>query len=177
MFLGGGGHAVKHVKMHAKYTSTLTLEGTVVRTCITCFNIQKLITLHAVCTHFMIITMYDDSLTLTYWSVQLRQNFYKPYLWISGLKALFLTFIRACHLYMFLHLFSLALQPSADYGLLATRGFLITHNDAPQSVGPLWTNDKLVAETSTWQHTTDKYPCPRDLNPRSQQASGRKPTP
>ena len=35
---------------------------------------------------------------------------------------------------------------------------------------------QLVAETSTWQHTTlttDKYPCPRwDSNPRSQQASG-----
>ena len=29
------------------------------------------------------------------------------------------------------------------------RGFLITHNDAPQSVGPLWTSDQLVAETST----------------------------
>ena len=31
------------------------------------------------------------------------------------------------------------------------------------SVGLLWTSDQLVAETSTWQHTTlttDKYPCP-----------------
>ena len=54
--------------------------------------------------------------------------------------------------------------------------FQITHNDAEQSVGILWTSDQLVAETSTWQHTTlttDKYPCPRwDSNPRSQQASG-----
>ena len=33
------------------------------------------------------------------------------------------------------------------------RGFLITHNDAPQSIGLLWTNDQSVAETSTWQHT------------------------
>ena len=33
-------------------------------------------------------------------------------------------------------------------------GFQITHNDAPQSVGLLWTSDQLVAETSTWQHTT-----------------------
>jgi hypothetical protein len=46
-------------------------------------------------------------------------------------------------------LFSLALQPSAGFGLLVSRGFLITHNDAPQSVGLLWTNDQLVAETST----------------------------
>ena len=60
-------------------------------------------------------------------------------------------------------------------------GFLITHNDASQSVGLLWTSDQLVAETSTWQHTTlttDKHPCPRwDSNPRSQRASGRRPTP
>ena len=43
------------------------------------------------------------------------------------------------------------------------RSFLITHNDEPQSVGLLWTSDKSVAETSTWQHTTlttDKHPCP-----------------
>jgi len=40
---------------------------------------------------------------------------------------------------------------------------------------------QLAAETSTWQHTTIKtykHPCPRwDSNPRSQQASGRRPTP
>jgi hypothetical protein len=30
-----------------------------------------------------------------------------------------------------------------------SRGFLITHNDAPQSVGLLWASDQLVAETST----------------------------
>jgi hypothetical protein len=34
-----------------------------------------------------------------------------------------------------------------------SRGFVITHNDAPQSVGLLWTSDQLVAETFTWQHT------------------------
>jgi hypothetical protein len=33
-----------------------------------------------------------------------------------------------------------------------SRGFVTTHNDAPQSVGLLWTSDQLVAETSTWQH-------------------------
>jgi hypothetical protein len=27
--------------------------------------------------------------------------------------------------------------------------------DTPQSVGLLWTSDQLVAETSTWQHTTN----------------------
>jgi len=30
-----------------------------------------------------------------------------------------------------------------------SRGFYITHNDASQSVGLLWTSDQLVAETST----------------------------
>jgi hypothetical protein len=51
---------------------------------------------------------------------------------------------------------------------------------APQSVGFLWMSDQLVAETSTWQHTTlpaDRHPCPRrDSNPQSQQGSGRRPT-
>jgi hypothetical protein len=34
-----------------------------------------------------------------------------------------------------------------------SRGFLITHNDAPQSVGPHLTSDQLIAEISIWQHT------------------------
>jgi hypothetical protein len=58
--------------------------------------------------------------------------------------------------------------------------FSITHNDAPQLVGLLWTSDQSVAETSTWQHVTlitDRRPCPRrDSNPQSQQASVRRPT-
>ena len=33
-------------------------------------------------------------------------------------------------------------------------GFLITRNDAPNSVGLFWTSDQLVAETCTWHHTT-----------------------
>jgi hypothetical protein len=49
------------------------------------------------------------------------------------------------------------------------------------SAGLLWTSDRIVAETSTWQHTTltrDKRQCPmRDSNPQSQQASSRGPTP
>jgi hypothetical protein len=60
-------------------------------------------------------------------------------------------------------------------------GFYITHSDALQSVGLLWTSGQLVAETSTWQHTTlttDTDPWPQWVsNPRSQQASGRRPTP
>jgi len=44
-----------------------------------------------------------------------------------------------------------------------SRGFQITHNEAPQSLGLLWTSDQLVAEPSTWQHitlTTDRHPRP-----------------
>jgi hypothetical protein len=51
--------------------------------------------------------------------------------------------------YIFFLFVSLAVQSSAGYGHLVTRGFVITHNDAPQSVGLLWTSDQLVAETST----------------------------
>jgi hypothetical protein len=64
------------------------------------------------------------------------------------------------------------------HGLIVHEVFVITHNDAPQSVRLLWTSDQLVAETSIWQHTTDKYPCPQwDQNTRSQQASCHRPTP
>jgi hypothetical protein len=54
------------------------------------------------------------------------------------------------------------------------------HTQRHTTVGRLlWTWDRLVAETSTWQHatlTTDRHPCPRrDSNPLSQQASGCRP--
>ena len=60
-------------------------------------------------------------------------------------------------------IFSVELRPNAGHGLLILKVSYSTHNDTPQSVGLLWTSDQLVAETSTWQHTTitkDKYPCP-----------------
>jgi hypothetical protein len=60
-------------------------------------------------------------------------------------------------------------------------GFYITHSNTPQSVGLLWTRDRPVAETSTWQHTTftrDRHPCHRrDSKPQSQQQIGRIPSP
>ena len=48
---------------------------------------------------------------------------------------------------------SLAQQPIADHGRLVLEVFYITHNDTTQSVALLWTRDRPVAETSTWQHT------------------------
>jgi len=51
----------------------------------------------------------------------------------------------------------------------------------PHSVGLLWVSDRPNVETFTPQHTTptaDRLPYQRgDLNPQSQQASGRRPTP
>jgi hypothetical protein len=49
--------------------------------------------------------------------------------------------------------------------------------DTPHSVGLLWMRDQLVAETSTWQHTTltrDRYLCPggiRTDNPSKRAAA------
>ena len=54
-------------------------------------------------------------------------------------------------------------QPSSWLSPPRFRGFLITHNCAPQSVGLIWTHDQLVAGTSIWQHTplkTDKHASP-----------------
>jgi len=50
---------------------------------------------------------------------------------------------------VFFFFFAAALQPNAGHGLLILEVFKITHNDAPQTVGLLWTSDQLVAETST----------------------------
>jgi hypothetical protein len=56
-----------------------------------------------------------------------------------------------------------------------------SHSDTSQSVGLLWTRDRPVAETSTWQSTTltrDRYPCSRrNSNQQSQEARGLKHTP
>ena len=72
-----------------------------------------------------------------------------------------------------------ALRPNAGHGLLILE-VSWPHTTTHQSVGLLWTSDQLVAETSTWKHTTlnNRQTCPRrDSNPRSQQASGRRSTP
>jgi hypothetical protein len=56
-----------------------------------------------------------------------------------------------------------------------------SHSNTAHSLGLLWTRDRSVAETSTWQHTTftrDKHPCPRrDSNQQSQHVSGRRTMP
>ena len=73
-----------------------------------------------------------------------------------------------------------ACRPIVIYDPLILEVFEITHNDTPQSVGLLWTSDQPFAETSTSQHTTTTtniHTHRRDLNPQSQQASGRRPTP
>jgi hypothetical protein len=53
-----------------------------------------------------------------------------------------------------------------------------SHSDTSQSVGLLWTSDRPVTGTSTWQHTRDRHPWPQwNSNPQSQQVSGRRPMP
>ena len=43
--------------------------------------------------------------------------------------------------------------PPNGPGSFHYRGFTITHNDTPQLLGLLWTSDRPVAKTPTWQHT------------------------
>ena len=74
----------------------------------------------------------------------------------------------------FLH----ALTAPVSHGLFEVHP---SHSDTSHLVRLLWTSDQPDAETSNRQHKTlarYKLPCPqRDLNPQSQQASGRIPTP
>lgn len=73
-----------------------------------------------------------------------------------------------------------------DWAALIGLGLLIfevswPHSDTPRSVALHCANDRPDSKTSTWQNTTlatDRQPCSRrDLNPRSQQPSVRRPTP
>jgi hypothetical protein len=101
-----------------------------------------------------------------------NKDFYRRHVcncWIiNNVWCIMYLYIQDLYLYHILPVsclsVSLALQPSAGYDILVPRGFLITHNDPSQSVGLFWTSDQLVAETSTWQHTTYttyKHPCSR----------------
>jgi hypothetical protein len=53
--------------------------------------------------------------------------------------------------YLIVTVFFIFSGPAAQRGLWPPRprGFVITHNDAPQSIGRLLTSDQLVAFTST----------------------------
>ena len=66
------------------------------------------------------------------------------------------------------------LQPNAGQDLPILE-ISRSQNVALQSVEHPWTSDQIIAETSTWQHTTltrNKHPClRRDSNSQSQQAS------
>jgi hypothetical protein len=53
---------------------------------------------------------------------------------------------------LFVCLFLRLCSPVAGYGLLVPRGFVITHNDAPQSVGFIWTSNQL-SQRPLFQHT------------------------
>jgi len=67
-------------------------------------------------------------------------------------------------------------SPPVGYDLLINE-FSRSHTEIHQSVGLLWRNDQLVADTSTWQHTTfttDKRPAPggiRTHNPSRRAAA------
>jgi hypothetical protein len=98
------------------------------------------------------------------------------YHWAFNVVCLFVCLFVFLALQPIMAVFS---QPVSGLILLVLRCFLITQNEAPLSIGLLWTSVQLVVEISTWQHTTlttDKHPCPRwNSNPQSQQASGRRP--
>jgi hypothetical protein len=75
-----------------------------------------------------------------------------------------------------------------DHGsrALVGLGFLIlqvprSYSDTPHSVGLLWTSDRPVTGTSTWQYTTltrDWHSRSRwDSNPQTEQATSHRPTP
>jgi hypothetical protein len=95
---------------------------------------------------------------------------------VSSLKALMILFM-----YELMFVCSPSLFYLPTHSRCRSYLFSLDHTHTPHSLRLLWTRDRPVAETSTWQHkhcTRDKHPRPRwDSNPRSQQALGRRPTP
>jgi hypothetical protein len=86
-----------------------------------------------------------------------------------------LNYIYICILFMncyFYLLITLALQPSAGYGLLISQCFLITHNDAPHSVG---LSGRVISSSQrplTETHTTNIHaPCEIRTNDHSRRAA------
>jgi len=77
--------------------------------------------------------------------------------------------------------FSVALRPNAGHGLLVlevSRSHTTTHHSRYNSSGRVISSTQRPLPDNTQHSQTDKHPCPRwDLNPRSQQANGRRPTP
>ena len=61
------------------------------------------------------------------------------------------------HMYVCMYVFPppMAQQPPLDKGLLNIEASR-SHSDTPKSVGLLWTNDQLVAVTSTWYNTEER---------------------
>jgi hypothetical protein len=84
----------------------------------------------------------------------------KTYLLLLITQNQHLVFKRVCRLQVSAHmghLISFLLSPSLSYVPVHSRCrgvwfHFITLNYTPQSVGLLWTRDRPVAETSTWQH-------------------------
>jgi hypothetical protein len=75
--------------------------------------------------------------------------------------------------------FFMTQQPLTGHGFLVIEASR-SHSDTSHSVGLLWTSVQPVAQTSTWQQTTDKRQTSmpqQDSNPQSQQTRGRRPTP
>ena len=84
--------------------------------------------------------------------------------------------------------FLLALQPTVGmyfaalyWAIASSRARFLDHLQRRATVGRTPLDEWSVCRRDLWQHTTlttDKHPCPQwDSNPRSQQASGRRPTP
>jgi hypothetical protein len=127
---------------------------------------------------------YIDIDQVSYFTLSLRRNLaynfysgrlsYSNLAWTSTIKT-----EESCHFPQYVQISKFlhdATAPSGP-GSPHCRGFTITFRYAT-FVKVLWKSDQPVAETFNWQHTTDKYPCPRRTsNPQSQKASGIRRTP
>jgi hypothetical protein len=115
--------------------------------------VSEVVLLFIMCTNYILFVFWEKLRSfLLSW---LQSTNYIWSIWIAIKFVHYLLFNQVFFFYWrYIPLWVCILQPSSGLCPPRVRGFLITHNDAPQSVGLLWTSDQSVAETSIWQHTT-----------------------
>jgi hypothetical protein len=104
--------------------------------------------------HWMLSAKREPCLPSDRWTVS-------PTVWLSRL------FVRPCSFVpRFLSLFLISYSDLFLPAHYKSKRLLPQSMTHIHSAGLLWTRDRPVAETSTWQHTTltrDRHPCPKEI--------------
>ena len=86
---------------------------------------------------------------------------------LSKCQIIYVCMCVYIYIYTHTHFFFHGLTALAGLGLLTVEVSRSHSSDTPHLVGFLWMSDRPIAETSNWQLTTDRHPCPSGIRTRS----------